>query len=709
MSLEETELIESAEAALHQADDGEQIENIEQETVEVVEEEEEALQSSASTEITSTAKAQMSQASSATVPASASTTTTLQKIAPKPAFVKQTVTAGSKIVYIKSPNGTPQPIRIGAQLLNQNAATAATNSTNAAGTAGSPAIQFIKTLDGNFLQIKNKNVVAVQKTIAPSPTTPVTAGNSSPASSANNTRFVVKSGTGSRLILATPPTPIASKPATNAAATVNAAASVGNTRTLTVSQAQQMGLISSSKLKELVSAATANKTSPTTANKPAAIAPATTAGTTTIASTNAAKGPPTILNKGVKSWQSPKILLQSKSNTSNSTTVTTTTAIINAPAEVKTTKIAHNVVKISQNSQLRAVNVAGKGLQYVRVLNSSGSANAPAAASSSANIVKQTVTNGGRQQPVFVQRKILPQTQASTSADSGVVSKPQFITKKLEVTPLASTTAAVANRIAIARPKPNPAMPTKSTAILLNNTQKPVVNTPIDLKPASGHSQSFEITTVPKSEPLPPAQKLPIEARTNRDKRSYSPDPNSSTLYYSTLKLPSPEPTEGKFRPNGKRFVKLLKTTSISLSHTANRSRKHCNCTKSQCLKLYCDCFASGEFCQNCNCKECFNTLEKEDERQKAIKICLERNPHAFKWVELRPESLSARRTYTPTPFHIFLSIDRPKIGKARDQSDTLRRHTKGCNCKRSGCLKNYCECYEAKIVCSGNCKCIGN
>lgn len=59
--------------------------------------------------------------------------------------------------------------------------------------------------------------------------------------------------------------------------------------------------------------------------------------------------------------------------------------------------------------------------------------------------------------------------------------------------------------------------------------------------------------------------------------------------------------------------------------------RKHCNCTKSQCLKLYCDCFANGEFCQDCNCKECFNNLEYEDERQKAIKICLERNPNAFK------------------------------------------------------------------------------
>ena len=25
----------------------------------------------------------------------------------------------------------------------------------------------------------------------------------------------------------------------------------------------------------------------------------------------------------------------------------------------------------------------------------------------------------------------------------------------------------------------------------------------------------------------------------------------------------------------------------------------------------------------------------------------------------------------------------------------SIRQHCKGCNCKRSGCLKNYCECYE--------------
>lgn len=53
---------------------------------------------------------------------------------------------------------------------------------------------------------------------------------------------------------------------------------------------------------------------------------------------------------------------------------------------------------------------------------------------------------------------------------------------------------------------------------------------------------------------------------------------------------------------------------------------------------------------------------------------CLDRNPEAFK----------------------------PKIGKGKE-GESDRRHSKGCNCKRSGCLKNYCECYEVSLF---NCHC---
>ncbi|CAO2584087.1 Tesmin [Lemmus lemmus] len=91
-------------------------------------------------------------------------------------------------------------------------------------------------------------------------------------------------------------------------------------------------------------------------------------------------------------------------------------------------------------------------------------------------------------------------------------------------------------------------------------------------------------------------------------------------------------------------------------------------------LAGYCDCFASGDFCNSCSC----NNLRHELERFKAIKACLDRNPEAFQ----------------------------PKMGKGRLGVSKLR-HSKGCSCKRSGCLKNYCECYEAKVMCSSICKCI--
>lgn len=60
-------------------------------------------------------------------------------------------------------------------------------------------------------------------------------------------------------------------------------------------------------------------------------------------------------------------------------------------------------------------------------------------------------------------------------------------------------------------------------------------------------------------------------------------------------------------------------------------SKKHCNCKNSRCLKLYCECFASGRYCDNCNCVSCCNNKENEAFRQAAVETILDRNPNAFR------------------------------------------------------------------------------
>ncbi len=43
---------------------------------------------------------------------------------------------------------------------------------------------------------------------------------------------------------------------------------------------------------------------------------------------------------------------------------------------------------------------------------------------------------------------------------------------------------------------------------------------------------------------------------------------------------------------------------------------KTCNCKKSKCLKLYCECFANNRFCDSsCACNGCSNVQEHDEER----------------------------------------------------------------------------------------------
>ncbi|CAN6329785.1 unnamed protein product [Urochloa humidicola] len=118
-------------------------------------------------------------------------------------------------------------------------------------------------------------------------------------------------------------------------------------------------------------------------------------------------------------------------------------------------------------------------------------------------------------------------------------------------------------------------------------------------------------------------------------------------------------------------------------------SCKRCSCKKSKCLKLYCECFAAGVYCSEpCTCQGCLNNEINMETVLSTRQQIESRNPLAF------------------APKVIHTSEPGLELGDFNNKTPASARHKRGCNCKKSSCLKKYCECFQGGVGCSMSCRC---
>jgi Tesmin/TSO1-like CXC domain, cysteine-rich domain len=123
--------------------------------------------------------------------------------------------------------------------------------------------------------------------------------------------------------------------------------------------------------------------------------------------------------------------------------------------------------------------------------------------------------------------------------------------------------------------------------------------------------------------------------------------------------------------------------SQIEVNHRDEVENMGCTCKKTNCLKLYCQCFAIKIFCgENCRCKHCFNNVEHDKDRKEAMRSILNRNPAAFE--------TKFKKSAEAVPVETAAIVEYEK--------DKILSHKIGCKCRKSNCMKKVSLVYLSAV-----------
>ncbi len=146
-----------------------------------------------------------------------------------------------------------------------------------------------------------------------------------------------------------------------------------------------------------------------------------------------------------------------------------------------------------------------------------------------------------------------------------------------------------------------------------------------------------------------------------KDKTQKDPEnlPEKKTdIQYPSSTLASINNNPANNEPNNKfNFFQSTKVDSDNKGNDINLNDKICcYCTKTRCIKKYCECYSNNRYCKNCHCVNCLNKF-------------------------------------------IHKSNEPPK--------ENVESNEVFCTCSKSNCNKKYCECFKSSQKCTFKCRCI--